>query len=575
MQIDIVIPACGEDVTLGSLLCAILADGDNLTLDVIVSLNGERQNLMQETAANFVRSFEAAGHTLQIISVTERSKTAALNAADAVRCGKTVLYCDADVIFWPGTLIALARALDVDEPRLAGPRREVIRPSGLLERGYAKVWQALPQVNTFVGAGCYAVNAAGRERWGQFPSIIGDDAFVHSRFASAERIIPADAVIWFELPEKRALFQSVRRWREGNQQIRNLYGVGPEQGAAQNCVTFDISSLLCLPAFLAVQLLSKFVPSPVRQAGWIPTRKAQHIAATPQEIKIRVIVVTFNSAEFLRTLLDSLISKWAKLEIVVVDNASADNSVKISENSAVVSRVIKNDRNLGFGAAVNQAANLAGDFDFILLCNPDGLAMEGSVDQLLSLSLKVRPSVVGAQMVSAEGKPDLTSALARPGYVHAFCFAIGTSAWPMLNWLDPDSRANRGPFDTKDVPVLTGAFCLIGKPLWDELGGFDPYFFLYGEDADLCVRATELGARILSTGTARFLHVGGGSSPNNSERMLRILAGKCDLYRKYAPRLGSLSLLVGCAVRATAEPIIGKDRVWRNCWRRRADWARR
>lgn len=573
MKIDIVIPACREEHTIGALLAAILADGDDLCLDVIVSLNGDKQREMRAIVSDFTQAFVEFGHTLRTICVNRQSKTAALNAADAVRTGRSVIYCDADVIFWPGTLMSLARALDVPEPRLAGARREIIKPAGRMGRGYAKVWAALPQVKTFIGAGCYAVNAAGRARWDEFPDIIADDAFVQSRFDSYECVIPEDAALWFEFPQGPNLIKTVRRWRCGNRQLQLMFGhrkLFTNHTAVQN--NFSVFSF-SMALFILVNIISLFYTSSVIYNAWTPARLRKSALNKQGKIIVRVIIVTYNSERYISSLLESIGSRWADLEVIAVDNASEDDSVNLLENSTFVSKIIKNECNLGFGAAVNQAANLPGDFDFLLLCNPDGIVTEGAVDQLLSIGLKAGPSVLGAQMLTSDGKPDLTSALAKPSFLHALCFAIGTSAWPMSFLLDPDRSVNKNISETRDVPVITGGFCLTNRALWKSLGGFDPHFFLYGEDVDLCVRAAKLGARVLSTGTATFLHHGGGSSANGTERMLRVLKGKIDLYRRYAPRSGRILLLTGCALRAAVEKIQNRDTVWRDCWKRRAEWA--
>lgn len=273
MTLDIVIPARNEAATIGGTLAAILADASALTLSVVIALNGEDQQATHAAAAPFVDAFAEGGHRLDIIAVSAAGKPAALNAGDARRSGGAVLYCDADAVFWPGSLPALARALEGEAPRLVGPRREVIPPKHPIARGFSAVWQALPQVQSFIGAGCYGVNAAGRARWGAFPDLVADDAFVFSRFAANERIIPPEAAIWFAMPEGTDLLRAVARWREGNAQLQ-----GREDHVAPSLPSWgwlarDPALIRHLPSFLLVKYASYLTGSAVTGSGWSPQRR--------------------------------------------------------------------------------------------------------------------------------------------------------------------------------------------------------------------------------------------------------------------------------------------------------------
>jgi GT2 family glycosyltransferase len=127
---------------------------------------------------------------------------------------------------------------------------------------------------------------------------------------------------------------------------------------------------------------------------------------------------------------------------------------------------------------------------------------------------------------------------------------------------------------------------LVNRDLWDRLGGFDPAFFMYAEDADFCLRAAAIGQTPMVTARAVCYHAGGRSS-NSSGKMVLLFTGKCTLVRRHFPRgLRALSvrlLLTGVFVRATASrrtrlsasarerPVTaGED--WQALWAARGKW---
>ena len=269
-MLDIVVPARGEATSLPDLFTTLLADAAGLRLCVVVALNGEEVGAMEAVIAAWTERFAAAGHRL----LTTRSapgKIAALNAGDALRSGGAVAYVDADARLAPGSLPALASALSDDAPRLAGLRIEASAP-GWPAASFAAVWSALPGVTDFIGSGCYAVNRAGRARWGAFPAVVADDAFVFSRFAATERRIVAEGGIGVLLPTGWALARIVRRWRDGNRALAAAGWGDVRRGAGLRWLAGRPRLWTHLPGFLAVRLAARLVRSPANEGGWKPER---------------------------------------------------------------------------------------------------------------------------------------------------------------------------------------------------------------------------------------------------------------------------------------------------------------
>ena len=76
----------------------------------------------------------------------------------------------------------------------------------------------------------------------------------------------------------------------------------------------------------------------------------------------------------------------------------------------------------------------------------------------------------------------------------------------------------------REVDIVSGCFLLITRELWNRLGGFDPVFLMYGEDADLCLRARKLGARPMVTPEATIVHYGGASEACQAGKLEKLLA---------------------------------------------------
>lgn len=573
--LDIVIPSRGEHSGIASTLHALLADGSGISLSVVIVLNGEGAQATRRNAARFESAFAAAGHTLTIISVDVPGKPAALNAGDRLRSGANVIYLDADAILLPGSLRAIADALATNEPRLVGARLEIIRPDGFMSACFSDVWSALPGMQSFVGGGCYAVNESGRARWGKFPDLIADDTFVFSRFATHEWSIAQGAAIWFRMPSGTRLLRTIKRWRHGNRQLKRI-AANPVSRQLNWAWTKNHWRLAyAIGPFLAVRFLSFLVPNNVRESSWSPERDAGLKPIYTRKIKIRVVVITFNSEELIVRCLKSLNSEWADLELMVVDNSSIDNSIEEVMRHFPNARLIKNSSNSGFASAVNIATQYPGDFDYILLCNPDIVVEKNAIDTALSLSLAATRTLIGGRMTNGAGELDHTSALAHPNLWHALVFASAIAAVPGLRTLDPDWLGGWRRQGTREVPAISGAFCLICADLWRELNGLDTQFFQYGEDVDFSIRARRLGANLLHSGEIHYTHHGGASSANPTERMIRILRGQRMLYSRYAGPFGRHLLLTGVALRAGFEALQRSDRRWRSCWARRKEWCRK
>ena len=177
---SVVVPAHQEERTLGRCLEALLGDDLSDSAQVVVVANGCTDDTAQV----------ARRYPVRVLELAVGNKSAALDAGDAACTALPRVYVDADVVLDRQSLQALVAALDVAQPLLATPRAHLdVSSAGLVVRAYWRAWQRLQQVRgDHLGCGVYAVNAAGRARWGRFPDGVADDYHVHTLFSPRERV---------------------------------------------------------------------------------------------------------------------------------------------------------------------------------------------------------------------------------------------------------------------------------------------------------------------------------------------------------------------------------------------------
>jgi len=221
-----------------------------------------------------------------------------------------------------------------------------------------------------------------------------------------------------------------------------------------------------------------------------------------------IVIVTHNSEAEIGECLDR--AQRAADQIVVVDNASVDGTRDQVTHRSV--RLIANPTNLGFAAAVNQGVR-ALDTLFVLLINPDA-RLETGVEALVECCRLPRVAGACGKLVGADGRPQVGFAVrSLPSVAALVCEVLLLNRlWPgnPVNW---HYRCLDFDFSTPgDVEQPAGAFLMIRRDVWQELGGFDERFYpLWFEDVDFCWRARERGYRMSYIPQAVAKHTGGHS----------------------------------------------------------------
>lgn len=221
-MLSVIIPANNEAALIGNCLKALLASSGAGPVQVIVAANGCTDQTVSITRS-LVAQCVARGWHMQVLDLPQGSKPGALNAADAIASHPARAYLDADVTVSPDLLAQTMAALDRPVPIYASGKVRITGKS-LTSRAYAAIWSRVPFMRQGVpGCGFFAVNAAGRQRWGEFPPIISDDTFVRLQFEPSERVLVAAGYDW-PIAEGLANLVKVRRRQDaGVAQVAALY----------------------------------------------------------------------------------------------------------------------------------------------------------------------------------------------------------------------------------------------------------------------------------------------------------------------------------------------------------------
>ncbi len=208
----------------------------------------------------------------------------------------------------------------------------------------------------------------------------------------------------------------------------------------------------------------------------------------PQD-RVTVVTVAHNS---MAVLPDMLASVPAGTPVTIVDNASADAAALADLARVRGARLVRNDENLGFGAACNIGAASA-DTEFILFLNPDARLDAGALEALIAAA--------DAYPVASAFNPAITDGRGHP------YFKRGSVLLPKSRRLSPG-----WPAADREVPILTGAALFVRRAAFEAVSGFDEAIFLYHEDDDLSLRLATAYGPLMFVRAARVTHDAGNST---------------------------------------------------------------
>ena len=280
-------------------------------------------------------------------------------------------------------------------------------------------------------------------------------------------------------------------------------------------------------------------------------------AAAAAERDLSVIIVNWNTVGRLRDCLASLQQHLVGVdhEVIVIDNASSDGSADMVAEQFPAVRLVRNDENVGFGRANNQAMRMARGRWFLLL-NSDTVLVDDSVARLIA-TVRDEPGLGVAQCKLVFDDERLQHSVYRfPSLRLALFEDLGL--YKLVSRKRAGEALLSGYWDygrERDVDWVAGAFMLIPRTVFDLIGGFDERLFMYGEDLEWCYRIRDAGWRVRYYPDASIKHFDHVSSEQRwgDERIDICLRRQRDIYRERTgpARSAALSALriAGAALR--------------------------
>ncbi len=236
-------------------------------------------------------------------------------------------------------------------------------------------------------------------------------------------------------------------------------------------------------------------------------------------IDISIIIVNYNVKEFVKNLLYSLQKALQNYtsEIILVDNASSDGSVADIEEKFNYVKVIANKDNIGFGKANNQGLQIASG-KYIALLNPDTIVREDTFSKLIKfMNENPNAGMTTCKVLNPDGTLQLACRRSFPGPWVSFTKIAGLSKlFPKSKIFSKYNLTYLDENKINEVDAISGSFMFFTSEVYQKVGGFDPQFFMYGEDLDLCYRVQLAGYKVYYVPETEIIHYKGESTKRSS-----------------------------------------------------------
>jgi len=250
-------------------------------------------------------------------------------------------------------------------------------------------------------------------------------------------------------------------------------------------------------------------------------------------IDLSIIIVNWNAVRFLRRCLTTIYNHvhGIEFEVIVIDNASYDGSFELVEKEFPQVRFIQSNENSGFARGNNLAFRESWG-EFVLLLNPDTEMMDDSVATMIAHLRSDRSAgAVGCRVLNSDQS------------LQGQCVQAFPTIWNQVLLADalqrvfPRSRlwGRRPVFDYQDQPldaeVVSGSCMMVRRTVFEEVGGFNEQYYMYGEDVDLCYKIRRAGHAVRYVGSKKLLHHGGASSAFRKENQFAAVMQMESLFR--------------------------------------------
>lgn len=252
-------------------------------------------------------------------------------------------------------------------------------------------------------------------------------------------------------------------------------------------------------------------------------------------MELSIVIVNYNVKEFLTQCLDSIFKSQTQYnyEVIVVDNSSRDSGRDEICSTFKDITWIDNSENVGFGRANNQGFSHAKGV-YTLILNPDTVLQEDTLEKCISYLL-AHPEVGGLGIKGLDGSgqflPESKRALPTP--LVALWKITGLSAiFPKSSVFARYHLGHLSPEENHEVDILVGCFMMVPTQLLMSVGGFDPQYFMYGEDIDLSYELQKTGHKNIYFSDSQIIHYKGESTKRGSLNYVRMFYKAMVLFAK-------------------------------------------
>jgi GT2 family glycosyltransferase len=249
-------------------------------------------------------------------------------------------------------------------------------------------------------------------------------------------------------------------------------------------------------------------------------------------------------------------------EVIVVDNASSDDSAMMVKEKFPKVILIENTENRGFAAANNQGMKIARG-RYVLLLNSDTIIIDNALAKMVAFAdSNPQAAVFGCRILNSDKTlqptcfmfPSVLNMLLSATYLYKLFSQNRFFGREQMTWWNRD--------DVRQVDVVTGCFMLVRREAIERVGMMDEQFFMYGEETDWCYRFKQTGWEIIFNPTAEIIHLGGQSSKQTQVKMLvqLRLSILCFIKKHYGGlsyKIASLLIVLFFAIRVP---------VWLTVW---------
>lgn len=276
-------------------------------------------------------------------------------------------------------------------------------------------------------------------------------------------------------------------------------------------------------------------------------------------MNLSIVIPSYNTKELLdrclTSIYDSLKSSSLNFELIVVDNASEDDTRDLLNSKYPRVKKILNKSNVGYGKANNQGIKLAKG-EYVLLLNSDIVVQNSAIDKLYAF--RHPDAFVGGKLFNEDGSPQASCG---PMYSLPVVFAM------LFLKGDNYGITRYSPSRARRVDWISGACILARKQTFIKAGLFDEGIFLYMEEIDLFYRAKR---QVYFYPDAQFIHIGAASSVSRKTPVVNIYRGLVYFYRKHRSIMEQKILLVLLSLKARIAIALG-SRTLKNTYEQALD----